>query len=192
VAAQSLPDGWKMRADRPDADATSLSVVDMPPGYHVTTGPSGILWNPELEASGDYRVEAEIFLFDPGERRESFGFFVGGRDLEGPEQAYTYVLIRNGGEFIVKQRAGTEAPTIIGWTAHEAIRAFADRPAGDPSVRNVLVLERRGDEVRYEVNGQEVARFDGAELPLDGVVGLRVNHRLDLHVSRLEVTRLDP
>lgn len=197
VAAQQLLDGWQLRADRENVDLAEVQMVDMPPGFHINTGPAVILWNEEwnaaqvaggAEISGDWRVEADIYLFDPGERREAFGLFVGGRDLTGPEQAYTYVLIRNGGEFIVKERAGAEAPTVIGWTAHEAIRSFADRADGDSSVLNQLALERRGGEVRYYVNGDEVARFDAGSLPLDGLVGLRVNHGLDVHVSRFEIT----
>jgi len=40
------------------------------------------------------------------------------------------------------------------------------------------------------VNGQEVATLPRADLAVDGVVGIRVNHALNLHVSRLEVTPL--
>lgn len=183
-----LPDGWQIRADRPGQDVSEVAFVDMPPGWHVTTGPAVILWNPEMRAAGDFRVEMEVFLFDPEGRREAFGMFVGGQDLAGDGQRYTYFLLRDGGQFIVKNREGADAPTLVEWTSHEAIRGFADRDEGDSSVRNVLALEAEGDEVRFLVNGQEVATLPREGLLLDGVVGLRVNHRLNLHVSRLEVT----
>jgi hypothetical protein len=183
-----LPEGWQIRADRPGQDLSQVSFVDMPPGWHVTTGPAVILWNPATRASGDFRVEMEVFLFDPEGRREAFGVFVGGADLAGDGQRYTYFLVRDGGEFILKQREGGEAPTLVPWTAHEAIRGFAQRAEGDSSVRNVLAVEADGDEVRFSVNGREVASLPREGLALDGVVGLRVNHRLNLHVSRLEVT----
>ena len=205
AAAQTLPEGWQLRADRPDVALEQVEVVDMPPGYHITTGPAVILWRGgesgaagddapgafAAHAEGDYRIEAEYYLFDPGERREAFGFFVGGRDLTTDAQAYTYLLLRNGGEFIFKHRAGADAPTILPWTSHPAIVSYADRPEGEVSVRNELALERRGNELRLIVNGTEMARTDAANLPLDGIVGLRVNHGLNVHVTRFEVLPLE-
>ena len=40
----------------------------------------------------------------------------------------------------------------------------------------------------YLVNGEEVASLPRADLDVEGVVGIRVNHALNLHVSKLEVT----
>ena len=57
-------------------------------------------------------------------------------------------------------------------------------------MKNVIAVEARGDRVRFFVNGSEVASVPRSELAVDGQVGLRVNHRLNLHVSRLEVTPL--
>ena len=74
-------------------------------------------------------------------RREAFGFFLGGTDLEGEEQRYTYFLIRDGGEFILKERRGAESPTLVGWTEHPAILGYEDREEGDVTVRNVLAAE---------------------------------------------------
>ena len=187
LAAQ-IPDGWEVRPDNTGADLSELVFSDMPPGWHVTTGPSGILYRPEMEAGGAYRVEMEVFLFDPGSRREAFGFFIGGRDLQGAGQRYTYFLIREGGQFLVKARDGREAPTLVQWTDHEAVLEFADRASGESSVRNVLAAEVGSDEVRFFVNDREVTRVSRNGLSLDGVVGLRVNHGLNLHVSRLDVT----
>jgi hypothetical protein len=188
AAAQDFerPPDWKTRFDQPGATEDQLQMyVAMPPGWHVTSGPAGIYWHPESAASGTYRIEMEVYLFDPGERREAFGIFVGGRDLEEPDQAYTYFLIRNGGQFIVKERVGTEAPTIEPWTAHEAILAYSDR-GDDASVKNVLVVEAGEQTVRFLVNGRRVWEGPRAGLAMDGIYGFRVNHGLNLHVSRLE------
>lgn len=182
------PEGWKTRFDVPGASEDQLQMyVAMPPGWHVTSGPAAIYWHPASTASGRYRVEMEVYLFDPGERREAFGVFVGGRDLEGPDQAYTYFLIRNGGQFIVKERVGPDAPTIEPWTEHDAILAYADR-GEDASVKNVLVIEAGERTVRFLVNGRAVWEGPRAGLALDGVYGFRVNHGLNLHISRLEAT----
>ncbi|MEQ8331372.1 MAG: hypothetical protein RH859_13010 [Longimicrobiales bacterium] len=192
AAAQDLqrPEGWMVRFDNPAATEADLETfVEMPPGYHITTGPAAIFYDPGLRASGDFRAELEVFLFDPGQRREAFGIFLGGRDLQGSGQEYTYFLIRNGGEFILKRRQGADAPTVRPWTAHEAIRSYADR-GDDVSVRNVLAVEAQGDRVRFFVNGEQVADLPRAEVPVDGQVGIRVNHALNLHVARLAVAQL--
>ncbi|MEQ9569925.1 MAG: hypothetical protein RLN75_07015 [Longimicrobiales bacterium] len=182
------PDGWEVRFDRAGSTEADLETfVEMPPGWHITTGPAGIFWDPATTAEGTFRIEAEIFLFDPQGRQEAFGVFFGGRDLQGDDQAYTYFLVRDGGQFIVKERAGAEAPTIQPWTDHEAVRAWADRGDDDATVGNVLAVEARADRVHFFVNEEEVASVARGDVPVDGIVGLRVNHRLNLHVSRLEV-----
>lgn len=189
LAGQDLerPEGWKVRFDRPGSSEADLEMfVSMPPGWHITTGPAGIFWDPSLEASGDYLLEMEVFLFDPEGRREAFGVFFGGQDLEGSGQAYTYFLIRDGGEFLIKRRRGAETPTLRAWEAHSAIRSFADR-GDDASVKNILAVEVREDRVRFSVNGAEVATLPRSEVDAHGTVGIRVNHRLNVHVSRLEV-----
>ena len=192
AAAQGdLPEGWHVRADRPDSDVSEIFFVDMPPGWHVTTGPASIFWNPDMVAGGDFRARMEVYLFDPGTRREAFGLFVGGHDLRGDGQRYLYFLIREGGEFLVKTRQGRDTQTLVDWTPHEAVRSFADLPEGESSMLNVLEVAAHGDHVAFYVNDREVTRIprsDVQQLGLDGVVGLRVNHALNLHVSALTIT----
>ncbi len=192
LAAQDLerPDGWQVRFDNPGASETDLEMfVEMPPGWHVTTGPAGIFWSPENTASGDFRAEMEVFLFDPQGRREAFGMFVGGEGLQGDAQEYTYFLLRDGGQYIIKRREGGEAPTVRPWTEHEAIVGYADR--GDAATaKNILAIEADGDTVRFFVNDAEVASLSRSEVPVDGLYGFRVNHALNVHVSKLEVTPL--
>ncbi len=190
LSAQDMqrPEGWMVRFDRDGSTEAELeSFVEMPPGFHITTGPAGIFYDPGLSASGDFRAELEVFLFDPGTRREAFGIFLGGQGLEGPGQRYTYFLLRNGGEFLIKRREGAETPTVQSWTASGAIKSWSDR-GSDASVRNVLAVEARGDRVRFFVNGAEVADLPRTEVPVDGTVGIRVNHALNLHIARIEVT----
>ncbi len=186
LAAQEWPEGWESRLDRP-GDASGVAFVTMDPGWHVTTGPATILYHADNTASGDYTVSAEIFMFDPEGRREAFGVFVGGSDLQGDNQAYTYFLIRDGGQFLVKRRHGAETSDVVGWTANDAIHSFADRDEGEASVLNALAIRVAGDMVHFMVNGTEVATAPAADMALNGIVGLRVNHRLNLHVSSLEI-----
>ena len=193
AAAQDLerPEGWLTRFDQAGAGEADLEMfVEMPPGWHVTTGPAGIFWTPANTIAGDFRAEMEVYLFDPQGRREAFGIFVGGKDLQSAGQEYTYFLLRDGGQYIVKRREGAEAPTVRPWTSHSAIRSYADR-GEDASVQNVLAVEARADTVRFFVNGSEVASVPRTELGVDGVFGFRVNHALNLHVSRLEARPLN-
>ena len=183
------PPTWQVRLDRPDRGSVDdIRYVDMPPGWHITTGPAAIFWDPANTAAGNFRIESEVYLFDPGQRREAFGIFFGGSDLQDPEQAYTYFLIREGGEFIVKERQGSETSTLIPWTALEAIASYATRPEAAETAKNVLVVDAEGDTIRFFVNGVEVASLPRDGIRTDGTVGLRVNHNLNLHFSTLEVT----
>ena len=190
-AQGDLPEGWVVRADRPNADLSELAFSDMPPGWHVTTGPAAILYNPEMSAGGRFALELEVYLFDPGSLREAFGVFFGGRDLTGDGQAYLYFVIREGGEFLIKTRSGRNTSTIVEWTPHPSIRSFAELGEGESSQLNVLRVEAGEREVRFMVNGAEVTRIPRADLRVEGMVGLRVNHRLNLHVSRLEAGPLN-
>lgn len=188
-----VPDHWKVRADGgtvtvvPNAVLTNprseMRLVTMPPGWHITTGPAVIAYDPAWVAIGSYRVEMESFLF-PGERQEGFGLFVGGRDLEGDGQTYLYVLLRKDGQLLVKRRQGADTPTVVPWMAHPAIV-----PQTEGTAKNVLAVDVAADSVRVFVNDQQVTAIARAGLPTDGQVGLRVNHALNLHVTRVEITK---
>ena len=97
-----FPEGWAVRLD--DAaghagqgapasapKAADVSFVTMKPGWHITTGPSVILYQAAQKATGAYTLRSQIFLFDPGTRQEAFGVLLGGRNLDGPQQAYRQV-----------------------------------------------------------------------------------------------------
>jgi hypothetical protein len=177
------PEEWKVRFDREGAADSAIYFVSMPPGWHVTTGPAAILYDPAQSAQGAYRIESEIFLF-PGERREGFGVFFGGTDLEADGQSYTYFLIRKDGSFLIKQRKGHDTQVVHPWTHHQAILAH---DGGEGTVKNVLTVEAGAGHVDFYVNGEKVASVPRSDLMADGIVGLRVNHNLNLHVTTLGV-----
>ncbi|TVP42500.1 MAG: hypothetical protein EA350_15585 [Gemmatimonadales bacterium] len=189
-----LPDGWMAHFDAAagggehaaHAAAQELSFADMAPGWHIETGPSGIFYRHEFRGQGTFALESEIHLFDPGERRESFGVFFGGSALHDPEtRRYAYFLVRRDGSFMIRERRGTELVDVAGWTEHEAVQGWDDRPEGATSVPNVLRVEAGETEVVFLVNGQEVRRVPRADVAVDGHFGLRVNHNLNLHVTRV-------
>lgn len=182
------PKGWRTRFDRSGVtEADVEQFVSMPPGWHITTGrAAGIFYDPKMTASGSYRLRATIHLFDPGSRhREAYGVFFGGSDLQGDRQAYSYFLLRDTGEFIVKRRMGTNAPTVVPWTASAAI----DTWPGEGTAKNELTVVCATETVEFYVNGDMVVSVPRSELDTDGVLGIRANHALNLHVETLEATQ---
>lgn len=194
-----VPDGWRFRPDSPDEGVElvpdeepapgDVRFVNMRPGWHVTTGPRVILYHPAARADGDFRASATVHLFPPGKRNEAYGLFVGGRDLQGPDQRYLYFLIRRSGECLVKLRDGADTREIVGWTSHEAIVPYTDET--EETATNTLSVEARGDSLHFSVNDVEVTSVSREGLPVDGLVGWRVNHRLDLHISDFTIEELD-
>ena len=186
-ASQPKPDGWVVRLDRPDRGTPDqVMFTGMEPGWHITTGPAVILYHPDSTAAGDFHLESNLFLFDPGERNEGYGLFFGGSGLEGAEQRYTYFLLRHDGQFLIKTRNGENTAVVRDWTAHPAIRAWAARTAGAATVENTMIVHAQGDAVLFIANGAVLAQVPRSELPAtDGVFGLRVNHSLNLHVATL-------
>lgn len=64
-----------------------------------------------------------------------------------------------------------------------------DKRADEHSVKDVLEIKVAADTTAFLVNGTEVARVPTTEIDTDGIVGLRVNHQLNIHVSSLDVVR---
>lgn len=195
----AVPEGWAFRLDRPNPDVhlvadaeaghDQIFFVNMTPGWHITTGPAAILYHPALSASGNFRAETAIYLFAPGERNEAFGLFIGGTNLGGDNQSYLYFLLRKTGEFLIKRRDGAETSDVQGWTAHSSIKPYTSETEG--SIENVLAIEAGPDVLTFLVNGEEVATVPRNEHPVDGLVGLRINHALNVHVSDLKVEPLE-
>ncbi|UCF19147.1 MAG: hypothetical protein JSU87_14640 [Gemmatimonadota bacterium] len=176
------PAGWKVRFDRPAPDS-AVYFVSMEPGWHITTGPAGIFYDAERKAAGNYRLRSEISLFSSA-RLDGFGVFVGGQNLESESQAYVYFLIRKDGRFLIKRRNGTETEVITPWTENPAI---VKHDGGEGTASNVLVLECGAEYIDFFVNDEKVASLPRAELAVEGIVGLRMNHGLDVHVIDLSI-----
>jgi hypothetical protein len=190
------PVGWMVRLDKPDPSVSigaeekegGIWFVNMTPGWHLTTGPAAIFYHPESVASGESRIEAVIHLFEPkGRHREAFGILYGGSGLDGDEQAYDYFVIRNTGEFLIKRRTGAETSVLRNWTRSSAIVPWEE---GKASVKNTLTIEGGKDEVTFLINGESVAKLPRADVRLDGIVGLRVNHHVNIHLSDLSIRAL--
>ena len=186
-----VPDGWKIRVDGssnaadPDRPG-SIQLMAMSGGFHAVTPQAGVFWNPANTAVGAYAVKGTFTLNKPSSHTNYYGLIVGGSDLEGASQRYTYFLVGQDGTFIVKRRDGANVSDIVGRTAHAAVR----RP--DASGKSVNDLEVRvgAANIDYVVNGTVVHTMPKQGAPsTDGIFGFRVNHQLDVQVHGLTAAR---
>jgi len=192
----AVPANWNVRLDNPDkpatiganADSADIFFVNMTPGWHITTGPRAIFWHPESMAKGTYRVSTKIHLFNPGERNEAFGLFMGGENLKKENQTYTYFLLRNSGEYLIKKRIGDETEVVKDWTKAASMTTYDDTTKS--SVPNTLSVEVGENMVQFFVNDEQVDSLPKEQLDTNGLVGLRINHALNVHVEDLKVEKL--
>lgn len=183
------PSGWKWVTD---TEARIVSTIDpaegswlfgtMAPGWHVTTRPGAILFEPAHQSRGRFVLESESFLF-PGNSTAGFGVFVGGADL-GANTKYVAFLIRRDGSAAVESVDSGRVTPLHPWTKAAAV--LPGSAGGD--VKNVLRVEGEASVVTFLVNGQKVAEVPRDGTRFDGIVGLRVGENLNLHVTNLDLT----
>lgn len=180
--APALPQGWTLRLDRANATAQPKFTA-MGDGFHATSGPAAIYFNPSHNMKGDYRVTATFTQTKAPTHPEAYGLFVGGKNLDKPEQEYGYLIIRGDGKYAIKHRAGAEVHTIADWT--EFAKLNKQDAAGKAT--NTVAIEVSGGFVKMLINGEEVKRWEKAYWQAEGQLGLRVNHNLDVHISDFKV-----
>ena len=181
------PAGWEVRLDRATADRATLSFATMGPGMHVTGGPAAIFWNLAHTASGAFTAEVTMTQTKAPTHAEAYGLIWGGRNLAGDSQEYLYFVIRKDGRYLVRHRAGAATHDVTPWTEHAAIV----KEGADGKARNTLRVEVTATSTKLFANGQllqELPRL-GMTSATDGIVGLRVNHNLDVHVDGFTVRR---
>jgi hypothetical protein len=183
----TLPSGWTARPDG-KAELTDVKVAPMGSGIHVTLGPAIILYKKADDGKGPFHTLATFTLTKPTEHPEGYGLFAGGRGLDGPAQTYVYFLVRQDGTYLIKRRDGEKTSEITkGWVADPAVK----KPDAKGSSTNLLEIDHKRDpsKVVFLVNSKPVYTADAKSMDLDGGVGLRVNHNLDVHIDGFAVHR---
>jgi hypothetical protein len=181
-----MPDGWKVRFDDAAAKPEQVMVDEKDGTLAFTTGPAGIYYKPGMKAAGDYALTASFSQLKPGQFPEAYGLLIAGQDLDKDTQRYTYFLIRQDGKFLVKSRNGAATKAIVDWTDAPSMK----EPKG-VKTSNTLQIRASGDSVRFFVNDKQVHKLTRAEAGGDGIAGVRVNHNLNVQVSKLTLKKLE-
>ncbi len=187
----TMPAGWHTRTDR-NAPLSNVKFEIMNPGQHVTLGPAAIFWHDADTASGNFSVEAKLWLFSVPRHQEGYGLFIGGSDLAGAGQRYTYFIIRQDGSFLVKRRIGDSTAVVTSsWTPSAAVTKPDSGASGDlaKSLENTLTIRVAGGTVSFLVNGTQVHSAPATAVDVKGAVGYRVNHNLNVHLGPIAITR---
>jgi hypothetical protein len=182
--AAPLPPGWTARTDDGEA-ASNIKFITMEPGYHLTLGPATILYRREDRAKGPFHTLAKFHQMKKLKHAEGYGLFLGGQNLEGENQAYTYFLVRGDGKFTIKRREGDKVSEVVGWKSHPAIK----KVDAEGKATNLLEIDAKIDpkRVSFMANGKEVHWLPAGQVAVEGIVGLRVNHNLDVHIEDFAV-----
>jgi hypothetical protein len=182
--------GWMGRID-PQAERRGMKLddakfVSMGTGYHITSGPAAIYWNPKDAAKGNYTVSASFTQTKAPMHPEAYGLFIGGSNLNDSTQSYVYFETRGDGKYLINHRAGNDVHKIVDWTETDATNK---QDAAGKST-NELAIRVRADSVDFLANGKVVKAFSKAEMhnfSAEGQTGIRVNHNLDVHVDKFQV-----
>lgn len=178
-----FPTGWTARTDR-DAPVTGVKFVAMGEGFHATMGPAAIFYREANEVKGRFHAVASFTQEKEPMHPEAYGLFFNGKDLAGPAQHYIYFLVRGDGSYLVKRRDGTTTTDITsgknGWTANPAVV----KPDAEGKATNKLEIDATAaGKIAFKVNGTTVYEMPATDAEYPGVVGLRINHNLDVHIA---------
>ena len=136
VQAQSggvTANGWEARLDRGTDASSVLNFMSMGDGVHATTSGRGaaIFWRPSNTHSGTYTISASFTQMEPSDHPNAYGLFFGGSNLSADNQRYSYFVIREDGQYLIKKRMGGQTPNVVSWTPHSAITGARRAGTGD-------------------------------------------------------------
>jgi hypothetical protein len=180
-----LPAGWSARPDG-EGKAANVKFVVMEPGYHLTLGPATILYREKDRATKGFHTLAKFSQTKKLRHSEGYGLFIGGDGLAGKNQKYTYFLVRDDGSYLIKRRNGDNTSEVSkGWTPHPSVK----KADAEGKATNLLEIDAKQNpsKVDFKVNGQTVHSADAKEMNTKGIVGLRVNHNLDVHIQDFDL-----
>lgn len=184
-----LPSGWEMRFDRSNATKNDVKLVKEGEYYHFTSDPVGaaIYYNPKNKEMGEYKIEADFRQLKPSAHPEAYGVFLAGTNLQKENQYYLYFLVRQDGKYLIKKRIGNDTKLVVKWTADKNVNA--ENKKGE-TINKLSVIVGKKD-VIFSANGKKLVSLSKKDLGgTDGIVGMRINHNLDIKVSSLNIKKM--
>jgi hypothetical protein len=188
------PKGWMVRPDYsssasdPDA-AGAIKFTTSGSGFHATNPNAAVYWNPANMASGNYDLKGKFTMVKGNGTDEYYGLVFGAGDLAGAGQNYFYFMVSDDGTFLIKHHtADGNAQTVAPKTPNGAVK----KPDAAGICTNVLEVRAGADKVEFLVNGAVVHSMPktSAAAKIDGLYGIRVNHRLEVQIDDLAVSKL--
>jgi hypothetical protein len=176
-----LAPGWMARTDR-GQNFDNIRLVEKGTGWDITVGPGVTLYRENDRATGSYTISATIEQLSSKGHGHGTGLIFGGKDMQAADQVYSYFLVRGDGSYIIKTRTGDETAEVRGWTKNAAINE-----SELANMTNEVAVSVADGDVIFMVNGTEVDRVPAADLYTDGIVGLRLNHNLDMHIDHFKI-----
>ncbi len=176
-----LAAGWMARTDR-GQNFDNIRLVEKGPGWDITVGPGVTLYREDDSATGSYTISATIEQLSSKGHGHGTGLIFGGKDLQTADQVYSYFLVRGDGSYIIKTRTGDDTAEVRGWTKNAAINE-----SELANMTNEVAVRVANGNVIFMVNGTEVDRVPAADLYTEGIVGLRLNHNLDMHIDNFKI-----
>lgn len=180
--------GWQGKADPNNKQGLTVNDSKFAPegsGFHLSTGPAGVYWNPANTAKGDFSVRATFK--EPKQtynHPHPFGVFIGGSQLDTDTWNMLYCVAYRDGTYTVRQFTAGKPSQVVRKTPHEKVVKAA---GPDAEVTQEVALSVKGSRVECQVNGATVWGADKSEVPglatTDGVVGIRVSHNSDVAIS---------
>lgn len=191
-----VPAGWSYRLEQSTASLANVKFEPMGNGVHFTTGPAGIYWKAADEATGSFHTIATFTQTKKPEHPEAYGLFVAGKDLNGAGASYIYLIVRGNGMYSIRKGGAAESPSTNlttggnrnGWLANDAV-AKEDSASGKATNRLEIAGDSKTGKLTFKVNGKTVQELD-APGGVVGMVGIRMNHNLDVHVDGFAVHKM--
>jgi len=185
TGGSGVPAGYVGRTDNASKNITDAKYVESNGRWDVTTGPAHIVYAAKDSASGAYTATTTIDQLAAPSHPEAYGLVIGGTDLAGAGQRYTYFIVRGTGEYSVKVRDGAAARTVVDFTSSPSV------PKADAAGKASYALGTQvtADSVKFMVNGTTVKTLPKAGLFTDGIVGVRINHNLHVLVTPVQVKK---
>ena len=179
-----FPTGWKARFDDASAKPEDVIVDEKDGALTFTSGPAAIYYKGD-KAEKDFDFSATFSQLKPTAMLEAYGLFIAGQDLDKDTQRYTYFLVRQDGKYTIKTRNGSATKTIVDWTNAPSMR----EPKG-VKTSNTLEIRATANSVQFVVDSKPVHAMTRDQVGPDGLAGVRINHNLNVQVSKLEIKKL--